>query len=377
MERVQQNISKIETTTTYQPLVEVKEKADLPLMDKSVLSEKQFFQINTQTAKNIKDSKGEYLQMTIPVEGKDTELQLVKANIFTNDFRAVAASNPDVELNIDRGLHYWGIVKGAEKSLVAISFFDNEMTGVISLKDRQYSLGKYENSDYHILYKESNLNYTPGFSCETPPLADDENEEIIVNNGSAAKAAADNCVEIHIEADYNLFQDMGGINNTSDYVNGVFAQVATLYANDDMTIQLSYLQIWDKPSPYNGNDLVKISNQDYGNTHGTLVHLLHRSGGGGIAYVNRICSSNNNLNVGASGIHGTYNNVPTYSWDVYVIAHELGHNIASRHTHQCEWNGNNTAIDGCGTIAGDEDGCDGPIPSDGGTIMSYCHQLRS
>jgi hypothetical protein len=58
------------------------------------------------------------------------------------------------------------------------------------------------------------------------------------------------------------------------------------------------------------------------------------------------------------------------------VAHEMGHSFGSRHTHACVWNGNNTAIDGCGPAAGYgyEGSCSGaPIPSIGGTIMSYCH----
>jgi len=36
------------------------------------------------------------------------------------------------------------------------------------------------------------------------------------------------------------------------------------------------------------------------------------------------------------------------------------------------WNGNGTAIDGCGPEAGYDEGCDAEIPTSG-TIMSYCH----
>lgn len=57
------------------------------------------------------------------------------------------------------------------------------------------------------------------------------------------------------------------------------------------------------------------------------------------------------------------------------MTHELGHVFGSRHTHSCVWNGNNTPIDSCGSSQGfAEDGCTGgPIPEEGGTIMSYCH----
>src|SRR5204862_2346878 len=66
-------------------------------------------------------------------------------------------------------------------------------------------------------------------------------------------------------------------------------------------------------------------------------------------------------------------------WTVEVVTHEQGHLMSSQHTHACAWNGNGTAIDGCGPAAGYpyEGSCSGaPIPSNGGTIMSYCHLLN-
>ncbi len=56
---------------------------------------------------------------------------------------------------------------------------------------------------------------------------------------------------------------------------------------------------------------------------------------------------------------------------VYTAAHELGHLFGAQHTHACSWNGNNTAIDGCGYNAG-YTGCPEDDPYKG-TIMSYCH----
>jgi hypothetical protein len=63
-----------------------------------------------------------------------------------------------------------------------------------------------------------------------------------------------------------------------------------------------------------------------------------------------------------------------------VITHEFGHLLGSPHTHGCHWNGDNTAIDGCGQSEGYSEGnCDeGPIPDPDvkGTIMSYCHLVN-
>jgi hypothetical protein len=81
---------------------------------------------------------------------------------------------------------------------------------------------------------------------------------------------------------------------------------------------------------------------------------------------------------GYSGLSTSFSHAPTFSWTVEVIAHEIGHNLGSPHTHSCSWGPNgNEAIDCCGTYAG-YDECGGNCnaveqPEEGGSIMSYCH----
>ncbi|MFT5885379.1 MAG: hypothetical protein ACI9IP_001839 [Arcticibacterium sp.] len=77
---------------------------------------------------------------------------------------------------------------------------------------------------------------------------------------------------------------------------------------------------------------------------------------------------------GMSGsITNSVTNVPTYSWNVEVIAHEIGHNFGLPHTQSCTWSDGTTTgpLDNCYPVEGE---CDpGPAPTNGGTIMSYCH----
>lgn len=113
-----------------------------------------------------------------------------------------------------------------------------------------------------------------------------------------------------------------------------------------------------------------------GNFDGDLAHLISYEGGGGIAYVGVLCSPW--YGTGYSGLSTTFSEAPTYSWTVSVMAHEIGHNLNSDHTHACSWGPNgNEAIDCCGAYSGYNEcsnGCHAEeFPPNGGTIMSYCH----
>ncbi len=371
-EKISQNLAQIQNAASYTPLEAMPADEELKSrITDEVLSRKQFFQIQTQTVQTIRNKDSEYLRITIPIAGADTELQLIKTKIFTDDFRAVAASKPDTNLEIDIGTHYRGTVKGADKSLAVISFFDDEILGLIQLNDAQYTLGKVPESDAHILYKNKDLNVTSDFSCK----AIEGDKPTIIGDNIAVEKSMMNCVRVHVEADYSLYQHLGSnVNNITNYIGGVFTEVATLYDNENIAVEISFLRIWNVPSPYGNNtELDDLDAQNYGRTEGDFVHLIHRNSLSGVAWLNVLCNSSRNT--GASGVHGAFNNVPAYSWDVNVIAHELGHNLGSPHTHGCVWNGNGTPIDGCGPAEGFSEGCNGPIPS-AGTIMSYCHLVN-
>lgn len=183
------------------------------------------------------------------------------------------------------------------------------------------------------------------------------------------------CVRIYIEANYDLFLDKGTVANTTNYITGLFNQSATLFSNDGVSVSISEIFIWNTPSPFTGNNSSQLIEQFKTfrtNFNGDFAHLLSLQGDSGLAYTQALC--NRSLAYAFSPIHKTFSNIPTYSWTVGVFTHETGHNLGSPHTHDCVWNGNNTAIDGCGTVAGS---CSQPgFPAAGGTLMSYC-QLQN
>jgi hypothetical protein len=276
------------------------------------------------------------------------------------------------------GLHYRGIVQGDYQSLVSISFYRDHIMGIISDASGDRVLGPLENQpnlEMHIFYNESGIRHRNPFACGMEDL-DQRDFKRPKQEDQGGQRAPGDCVKVYWEINHNVFQDKGA--NTLNYITGLLSQVFTLYANEGIEVASSQILIWNTPSPYNGpgsiDYLFQFRDALNGNYNGDLAHLLGYGGGGGVAYLDVLC--NKFWGVAFSGITGSYNNVPTYSWSVMVTAHELGHNLGSPHTHSCTWNGNNTRIDNCGGNAGYTEGnCNSnPVdPPAGGTVMSYCH----
>lgn len=322
-----------------------------------------------------------FVSLDLPFEGRTLTLDLERIDILAEGFTVRSESGTAASAPI--GAHYRGMVRGMPGSLATISVFEHEVMGVISDGADDLVLGLFEGDDQrrHVLYRASDLRATPSTSCSTADLPVSGELEQQRTGQGAPKTIR--CVHIYWEAAYDLFVNKGSVANVTTYLTGLFNQMATLYANDGVNVQLSEIFVWDTPSPYNGASSGSRLSQ-FGTTrtsfNGELAHLIDLGGYGGVAWLGTLCSGTSSR-MAYSGINTTYQNVPTYSWSVMVVAHETGHNMGSSHTHACVWNGNGTAIDGCGPAAGYTEGsCSAapvPSPAVGGTIMSYCHLVSA
>lgn len=340
------------------------------------VAEAVFFSMNDENYEALKSNPQELLKIELPIlNQKNIILELYKTSIVTEDFNVYASSDRNNPYPFELGSYYWGIVQGDQESVVSISISSNGLSGFIFSNGNTYNLGKLENQeDIYVLYEEKDLLIQNTLGCDV-----DDSKHIISNKMESSERAEDpnNCVKMYIEVDKDIYDDKGSVQATADYITDAFAQVAILYANESINFAVNEILVWDTTDPYTGpntsNYLDQFRNHLGGVYNGDLAHLVGYQGGGGIAYVDVLC--NGTYGVGYSDINSSFSIVPTYSWTIEVLTHEIGHNLGSRHTHNCVWNGNNTAIDRCGPAAGyDAQPCnqDAPIP-DKGTIMSYCH----
>src|ERR1044072_3584744 len=338
---------------------------------------------------------------TLPVDGSIglTELELVRVDVTTPDFTVVTGTSNGRAVPYEPGLHYRGKVKDAPDSYAAVSVFRNEVMGLFFRPaDGTVVIGRLLGKNLggeHIVYATRAIDEHNDFAWgneaagETAPVAQAAGRGPAAEpdwwNLAPAKAAAKataldakaaaKCVRDYVEADYDVFQNKGSVADVANYITGFFNQSAVLYSNEQISIALSQVFVWNIEDPYTGADTDSMLSafQFHRKTfNGDLGHLVALHGGRALAAgFTRFCHPHIAQRQCFSGIAAGYANVPTFSWTVEVFTHEMGHLMGSRHTHACVWNNNNTAIDGCSGVEGN---CAQPgLPAGGGTIMSYCH----
>ncbi len=335
-----------------------------------------YLNMSHTAAQKIQKNKPLNILLSIPrPDQPDLVLELAQSEPLAPGFSVGTLGDaPKQNLPIATGLHYRGIIKGNPQSLVAISIFPDEVMGMICNAQGTYTLGKLsDGSGRHLLYDSRDIERPETHQCFTDLL-----EQEGVNGGDLGsvsdRGVGCKTVQIYFECDYQMYLDRGSnTQNVVNYVTGLFNQVATLYANDNIGVAISEIYVWTAPDPHRGQSSTSGVLNSFRSARGTnfnghLAHFLStRNLGGGVAYVDVICAKS--YAFGVSGISNTYQNVPTYSWSVEVLTHELGHNLGSWHTQSCNWTGG--PIDNC--VQQEGNCAAGPPPVNGGTIMSYCH----
>lgn len=238
-------------------------------------------------------------------------------------------------------------------------------------------------------------------------------QPVTLNLPPSDSMATTHTARIAIETDDEfLTRFSGNTINATNYVGSLIGFISTIYDAEVQTnMQVSFLRLWTTPDPFTQTDpaCLMLESGKYWNEHQTATsrttmhYLSGKSGLAGIAWVGVLCSGPFNTsqsNVGATcsglpasgnfggaygvtkGISGNFNAAnPSAVWDVDSVAHEIGHNFNSPHTHCYNGIGGPEPIDECsnsgtGCYAGTPT-LPGPAGQGSGTIMSYCHMRSS
>ena len=284
-----------------------------------------------------------------------------------------------------------------------VVLFENFVQASFKVQGTQWELAptkrpghRQEMVDDYVLFDVSKSAATNTFTC----AVEDQEREMTLLTAQQQRNLVPQCVEIGLDIDnftYNTFSDCYG---AIDWGLGVLAGVDLVYRtelNDFITLQASYVNVWEVPEPWAntvnnaGTMLDQLrsewtsSNAVLANANWDMVHLMTKrndTGTGGIAYLGVVCSQSNACAFSSAMDNQSNFPVipPNFTWNLFVVAHELGHNFGANHTHWCGWPGGPDHPDepsgSSGTIHDcydSEGGCNEPVINEQGTIMSYCH----
>ena len=311
----------------------------------------------------------------------EVNLRLQQFDVFTPDAEIVLGSlnylgeavhreksKPDVVL-------LRGAIEGDPSSRVFLALGEHTTNGLIETDGNTYVLAKNKSAGWTVVYNVNDVNPEDMNWKDVYCEALETGRAITEKRRYSTNVPEGGCqaLQIAVETDWEFTELFdGSIDASSEYAATLFGAVSTIFESDlNVQTQISFLRIWnDDSDPWDQNfPLEQLSqfrtywetNMDYGDWH--LAHMLSgRNLGGGIAWINGVCtsygyalSSNLRGSFPLPLIDNNYNN-----WDIYVVAHELGHNCGSRHTHDYE-----PPIDNCDT--------DCSVGTFDGTIMSNCH----
>lgn len=384
--------------------------ASSPKTEMVATTQQRNFVLSTAKAAKIFSPSTELVLTDFPVGLKDNGVLELRRTLPIVDGETVLLLNGRESYTPPAVQTFRGKIRGEEKSRVVLTMVDGNMTGMVEHQDgARYILspatGNKKEAREHVLYTEAAISPSVErtFSCATP----DDGEHTASLEPVYKKLGKDSPlstellqVDIALETDFTLFQRLNPKPETADpdnvynYIMPLIAMVSTLYEDEiNVTFHVSYYNIWTEQDPYaaDGDISVMLRNfSAYWNSSKRgisrdVAQLITGPGStqvGGIAWLNTLCNKGSGQYGGYSvtGIHARYA-YPTidYTWDVNVIAHELGHNFASPHTHVCSFWGHEpldtcvsknvqpVADDACFTFA--------PKRAEG-SIMSYCHLLN-
>ena len=220
---------------------------------------------------------------------------------------------------------------------------------------------------------------------------------------------------VAIETDHEFYALFGSESAATQYIGSLYNYVGAIYEAEIQTrLLVGDTFLWSSPAdPWVEIDNTTCRLYEFGrywrdHRSGVTRTLAHFLSGlplySGVAWMDALCldpvtytqatgcaSVGNDLVAGDFGVStslsGTFSTPAGPTWDAIVVAHEMGHNFSSPHTH-CYANlgGHSSPVDACWntqsgcwsgavSLPGVDSLTGGTAGARNGTIMSYCHQL--
>ncbi len=315
------------------------------------------------------------------------DLELEKFEVTTPDTIIVeGTAQGDKPIPHPEVVLFKGRVIGVPDSHVVLGISPHMNSGAIRLGDRQYFLAarhrraKAPNGAKHVIYERADMSAVEdpvGMKCYTRSSGSFvEPVEALDSMESYAWRTA----FVAVETDYEYWQLFGDSGAAVAYVVQMMGTVSSFYERDlQVKLYLPYIRIWATDDcPFDiwitSQALAFFAsywNLSMGYVDRDIAQFLsgkNDKAGESDCYM---CVINKGYCISAGiGHYGSYPRPPQDfhpdNYDIAVVAHEMGHNFGSPHTHCYD-----PPIDNCGQIFDDCNDRD-IFECTPGTIMSYC-----
>jgi formylglycine-generating enzyme required for sulfatase activity len=272
---------------------------------------------------------------------------------------------------------FQGHVIGEQDSLVYLSFSSTGVAGFVNFGHQRLVVSNGPMGDGPVVISDLNalpegaINWTQ-YTCGTLP----GDEPSAAGDGGVAALGVCKVIELAIETDNEFRAKFSSDQAAINYAVQIMGGLNAIFKNQmNLLPVMNYLRVWSTgvADPWNAGNTLDQLNQfriawagggPAGSNPRDLAHMFSgRDLGGGRAYLNAVCNASFGFAVSAN-LNGFFPfpliNNNSQNWDIYVTAHEMGHNVGCSHTHDL-------GVDGCGSTP---QNCSG---ASNGTIMSYCH----
>lgn len=322
----------------------------------------------------------------VPVApGVQFDLTLSRVHPFTDDATLVLATDATKSKELGRAPVdcFMGSVDGEPGSRAYITISAYGRYGYVLAQGRTFILssGPFGANLPTLFYDlgalPPGLVPTPSFNCTELTVPGDAPPRT-TPDGSLAGAPCRQ-VRVAVETDHEYLQTLFGGNTTAAtaYTAALMGAVNEIYTTAVNTrVAVNFLRLWetaDDPWVATGTGAELGAFRDYWSDTmeeqpRELAHFLSGRGlGGGVAWLSVVCNGSYGFGLSAN-LGGSFPYPITHNsgsnWDLMVVAHEMGHNFGSTHTHNFT-----PPVDGCGSDPQDCSVADADL----GTIMSYCH----
>jgi len=328
-----------------------------------------------------------------PLGGHDTvDLDLEQFSVTTSTTRMViGTANGDLPMPHPEVTLFRGHVVGEEDSEVFLGLSPSGSNGFVRRGGKEYVLtsGRGRKNGVaggsQLVYEQSAIGAGSAespFQCLTSSVAD---KVAMPMEAEALGTYSWRAAFVAIDCDYEYGQLFDNLADAAVYAIELLGAISSIYERDlQVRLYVPYLRVWSTSNdPYTVDNVQVLLSElrshwivNMSSVQRDIVHLLSgQPGRAGLANVNVLCDDTYGYGV-SSGIIGAFprplpanDSGPVDTFDIKLVAHEMGHQFGSPHTH-CY----NPPIDYCGQSF--DDCWTGTFQCQQGTLMSYCDRTE-